>query len=162
MTQPVAAPVTQQVPARLETPLSVMESEASLLAQLHIIALGTLSALTLSISPFGGALFGTIAYVTGKLTHSLANLGCVNCDNIVIKIGKYVLTLLASISAAVLVTTALGIVPLTLPSIAWLTLGTIGPFVALDLSNRAVEYFLGPRSIEPVARSYNPWQATFI
>jgi hypothetical protein len=167
--QPIAAPVNQQPPAQAaaatphqETPLSVMESEANAIAQLFIMASGTLTAVSMAINPIGGLLFASAAYLTGKLTNLLANMCCVDSENTAIKVGKYVLTFLASIGVAVALTTAIGIVPLSFASIVMLSLATLGPFVMLDIGRRAGEYFFGPRCPEPIARSYNPWQATFI
>lgn len=169
MAQPVAAPVNQQppapaaaAPARQETPLAVMESEASVIAQLYIITAGTLTAVSMAINPVGGVLFAATAYLTGKLTSLVADMCCVNSENTAIKVGKYVLTLLTSIGAAIFLTTTIGLIPLSVTSIIVLTLATIGPFVILDLGRRAGEYFFGPRCPEPLARAYNPWQATFI
>jgi hypothetical protein len=61
-----------------------------------------------AVSPLGGAVFGVSFFLSNRLVHWICDkVGCCP-DHIIFKVGRFALSLIGGISAAVLVTTVVG------------------------------------------------------
>jgi ABC-type branched-subunit amino acid transport system permease subunit len=96
---------------------------------LHAGAGAAAAAIFTTISPIGGAVFGSSYFLASRLVDWTCDQ--VNCcpDNIVSKIAKFVLAALGGVAAAAAITTLVGF-PMTMMSGAMLTIATIGTALA--------------------------------